>query len=945
MGEGLTILTKLDPSGFVRGSQKLISAVRSLNNRVAQAGRNTERMASQMASPLKRILPTILGVGSAYGIISKAVSAFMQQNEELSSRMSSIWTALGNVIGPIITQIIDWVTTAVSYFLSFLKLLGVTGKSASQLSQGAKEANNSAKEMKKTLAGFDELNILNDNNNDNGGGGSGKPGLEDIDPSEWMKKLAELLKNKMWDEAADMIVDKINDIIYKVRDKAYEAGQQIGEYLGGIIHIAARIIKDVDWNAVGETIANFVNGLISKIDGHDLGTLLVGKFIIAFGILTGFLENLDWEQTAQFICDAIVGIFESLGDAIEEADFQKIGEGIRKFFEKIDENKEEITQAIFKFFEAVWNAAIDLFKGLLNDPEGENPIVKGLQSTGDALKKFFESLPSDMPNIKENLENLWKIVEKIVGWAGEFALPTALQTLSSVLGALDSVLASVLPSLVSFVDNFLIPFATINVGAVTGTIENLAFALDQLFQTLQGKQSFGDMMDNLWYHGREDMRAFDEALDSIENSRSTILNISSDFASFAEQLDVFGSTSAEAAEDASAFEASLDSLQSELLGYAEGLDNSGTATDFLKTSIGELKEGYQGLAEELMENGNSTSANCEMQERLQEIVAQYVTLLKEEQSTLQESGETIQGISEATQTNADAVTQMADSETQAADAVAKANESLDKVPSTTDAAAEGYSKVGDETKQTSEDTQVTTSEMVEILKADWDELGEHITEKATELKENVVQAMEDMRTELESTFSQLASEASGWGSDMMGNFIEGIRSRMPELEQVVSEAAQTVDSYLGHSHPDKGPLADDYKWMPDMMDLFTNGIRNNQGKLISAVSSVASGVYDAFNIGNGMGGIQLPMSAAASGAFLPYNIGAQDSMFGSSGEDGFISRLSGAIYDAVVTAMSDMQGVTGQRTTILEVNGREFFRATYDDQQAVARERGISLIT
>lgn len=927
MGEGLTILTKLDPSGFVRGSQKLISAVRSLNNRVAQVGRNTERMATQMANPLKRILPTIIGVGSAYGIISKAVSAFMQQNEELSSRMSSIWTALGNVIGPIITQIIDWVTTAVSYFLSFLKLLGVTGKSASQLSQGAKEANNSAKEMKKTLAGFDELNILNDNNNDNGGGGSGKPGLEDIDPSEWMKKLAELLKNKMWDEAADMIVDKINDIIYKVRDKAYEAGQLIGEYLGGIIHIAARIIKDVDWNAVGETIANFVNGLISKIDGHDLGTLLVGKFIVAFGILTGFLENLDWEQTAQFISDTIVGIFESLGDAIEKADFQKIGEGIRKFFEKIWDNKDEIAGAISDFLKDVWNAAIDLFKGLLDDPNGESPFIKALESLGNTAEKVFGQIKAGTEGLPESLGN---IVSDLIEFASSAIAPLAdavadsgaiesvLTAISAFFKACEGVVGAVLPDLISFVNDFLAPFVQTILALVGFSFDQITQFFEDFNKTTVGANSLGDSIS--YVNEKWDM--------FVNNLNNTELDPTYSIGQFTEQVETLAASLTKGAE-----------------GFAEA---SPLAAEYAE-KISALGEKYGQLAIEAVASGEADQKKAELDAELTKIIQEYTAQLEQQGLTLDANGQIIEKISEATQTNADAVTQMADSETQAADAVAKANESLDEVPGTTDAAAEGYSKVGDETKQTSEDTQVTTSEMVEILKADWDELGEHITEKATELKENVVQAMEEMRTELESTFSQLASEASGWGSDMMGNFIEGIRARIPELEQVVSEAAQTVDSYLGHSHPDKGPLADDYKWMPDMMDLFANGIRDNQGKLISAVSNVASGVSDAFSVGNGMGGIQLPMSAAASGAFLPYNIGAQDSMFGSSGEDGFISRLSGAIYDAVVTAMSDSQGLGGGRssgmTAVLNINGREFYRATFYDQQTVAREHGISLVT
>lgn len=958
MGEGLTILTKLDPSGFVKGSQRLLSAVRSLNSKVSQVGRNTEKMVSQMANPLKRILPTIIGVGSAYGIISKAVSAFMQQNQELSSRMSSIWTALGNVIGPIITQIIDWVSTAVSYFLSFLKLLGVTGKSASQLSQGAKEANNSAKEMKKTLAGFDELNILNDDNNDNGGGGgSGDQGLKDIDPSEWMKKLADLLKNKMWDEAADMMIDKLNDIIYKIRDKAQEVGEKVGEYMQGIIHTISRVLNETDWKALGEGIGNFFKGLLKEVEGinfgQDLGKLLVSGFTIAFKILDGFLETDGLlGRIGNIVGEAIKGAFDAISEAIEGADAEKIGHNIADFFNNIDwqgiadsmhrmlkdawdfavellhttlseTDWEEIGSAIGDFFreidynkiaediktllEDAWNAALDLLKGILDDPEGENPLVQGIEALGEAVKKFCQEIPEYAPNLESNLKGISDILGEIVKWGGESFVPKALELIGSALTTLDSALDLVLPGLKELVEvleklvDFALEAATSVVNVADGAIEMAEFFTE-----------------------KHDFDVFDEMQEQLSN-------LDQAYVRYGDSVRLAGEESDQAKERHQEYVGALKELESGLLSYGEGCENAGEAAEFLRGKIEEMsQQSYDSI---------------DLQDGLTETVEQYVAMLNQQGEAMTSQSETISKMSEDIRAQADSVREMADSETQAAEAVASANETLDEVPGTTDAAAEGYSKVGDETKETSEETQVTTSEMVEILKADWDELGEHITEKATELKENVVQAMEDMRTELESTFSQLASDASTWGSDMMDSFIEGIRSKMPELEQAVSEVAQTTADYMQHSHPKKGPLADDYTWMPDMMDLFVSGIEGNQSKVISAVSNVASGVSDAFNIGNGMNGIQLPMSTAASGAFLPYNVGAQDSMFGSSGEDGFIARISGAIYDAVVTAMSDMQNVSGQRTAILEINGREFFRATYEDQQAVAREHGISLVS
>ena len=433
-GEGIVLPTKIDLSGFSRGTKQLESAIKSLSNRVKSIGNTTERMASRMANPLKRLLPTILGVGSAYGIISKAVSAFMSQNEELSSRMSSIWTALGNLLGPIITQIIDWVTTAVSYFLSFLKLLGVTSKSASQLSQ---KASGAAKEMQRTLAGFDELNVLQDNSG--GGGGGGGKGLEDVDPSEWMKKLAELLKNKMWDEAADMIIEKLNDIIYKVRDKAYEVGEKIGEYLQGIIHVISRVLNETDWKQLGVGIANFFNGLTKEIEGidlgRDIGALLVAEFTIAFKMLTGFLETLDWKRMADIFTGIITGALDAMSKAISEGDFQKIGSGIITFIKNID--WESIRVSLGNFLKEAWEGAIDFLKGVITGETsgGEDlPIVRSLERFGEAVNKFADAS-------WQALQDLWQgTLLPILEWAGEVALPGILDSISTEIERLAGLL-------------------------------------------------------------------------------------------------------------------------------------------------------------------------------------------------------------------------------------------------------------------------------------------------------------------------------------------------------------------------------------------------------------------------------------------------------------------------------------------------------------------------
>lgn len=102
---------------------------------------------------------------------------------------------------------------------------------------------------------------------------------------------------------------------------------------------------------------------------------------------------------------------------------------------------------------------------------------------------------------------------------------------------------------------------------------------------------------------------------------------------------------------------------------------------------------------------------------------------------------------------------------------------------------------------------------------------------------SLVQTGYDSVDQVKSGFMSKISEARTWGSDMIGNFIAGIKEKWEALKGSVVGIGQMIKDNLGHSHPKEGPLADDYTWMPDMMDLFTQGIKDNEGKLRAQLTS------------------------------------------------------------------------------------------------------------
>lgn len=64
---------------------------------------------------------------------------------------------------------------------------------------------------------------------------------------------------------------------------------------------------------------------------------------------------------------------------------------------------------------------------------------------------------------------------------------------------------------------------------------------------------------------------------------------------------------------------------------------------------------------------------------------------------------------------------------------------------------------------------------------------------------------------------------------------------------------------------------------------------------------------------------------------------------GLLGGEALIEGIHDAVYEAMMAVMG-MQTRGSSHKTVFNINGREFFRAVWDDYKAVARERGVSLV-
>ncbi len=99
-----------------------------------------------------------------------------------------------------------------------------------------------------------------------------------------------------------------------------------------------------------------------------------------------------------------------------------------------------------------------------------------------------------------------------------------------------------------------------------------------------------------------------------------------------------------------------------------------------------------------------------------------------------------------------------------------------------------------------------------------------IAEKISGVKDTIITGI----GEAVDWLMNLPGRAFEWGADLIDGFIDGIRSMLDSLKNIVVDVAESVSDFLHFSRPEKGPLHNYEEWMPDMMQGLAQGIKANR---------------------------------------------------------------------------------------------------------------------
>lgn len=453
-------------------------------NLIKKIGSHAKKSASEMGglskafNPIKQALQGMIiyqGISKIFDSIKDGMQNLARASPETNASLSILMTSLIylkntlatafepilNIVAPILSHFINilaLVTDKIAQFMSALTGNGVYKKSVkvqqdyadsiADSTSAVEDNTKAAEENQKSIAGYDDLNVMQDNSTSDKAKGS----KNEIAPSDmfttatvsngingFANQLKSLFEAQDFKGIGKLIGDKINGALSninwnKICSTSKKWAHNIAEFLNGAI-------SGIDWNLVGTTIgnglmvafgflytffttfgfqsfgsdmANIIIGFFNSINwttiGGTFGAILQSIIFTGFGFVTemdkqngwetigndlsnivnGFFSKINWKMAAQTISNGLKGLLSTIRTFFAETNWEQIGNDIGTFIANIDWLG--ILMKILQAIGSIFSAATDIIKGVIQKcPLLAFPLAPflGLILIGDLLQGDF----------------------------------------------------------------------------------------------------------------------------------------------------------------------------------------------------------------------------------------------------------------------------------------------------------------------------------------------------------------------------------------------------------------------------------------------------------------------------------------------------------------------------------------------------------------------------
>lgn len=406
--------------------------INKVQNQINNIGKGIQGQISKIG----KMAFAIIGIRTAWNAVRSAINIVSQYNSQVSTDLEYMRYCIANALVPIVQSLIKLLYTALSYINAIstawfgINLFSYSSaKNFQKMKNSASGTAKSAKEIQKSLQGFDEMNILQDNTSSTGGStGVSAPSMDlsnvQGEIPAWLKWIIE---NK------DLIISTLTGIatavlLIKFGLEGIKA-LGIGVLIAGIMYTVMALIeylKDPSWENFGKVI-------------QGIGVSIIGVGVIIASVL-GIVAG-----APVIITGAIVLIWGTI---------VKYWEQIKAFFQSgIDWLKGKSDWIRQMFGDVVGDIYDNFVSGLQDVLNWLDSTMKGIKANFNEIISFIKNVFSGnwqgaWQNIKNIFSNIWEgmknTVKTIFGLIGKMAINIGKTVGATISGAFKAVVNGVL---------------------------------------------------------------------------------------------------------------------------------------------------------------------------------------------------------------------------------------------------------------------------------------------------------------------------------------------------------------------------------------------------------------------------------------------------------------------------------------------------------------------
>lgn len=399
-------------------------------------------------SKIGKMAIAVVGIRTAWSAVRSAINLVSQYNPQMSADLQYMGYCIANIVAPAVQWLTRLLYTALSYINAIMQAwFGInifansSAKAFKKMQSSAGGTAKSAKEIQKSLQGFDEMNVLSDNSNDSSGGsGIATPSMDlsnmQGEIPEWLKWI---IDNK------DLILSVISGITVGLL--AWKLGLDgikalgIGVLISGIVYTIQSLISylnDGSWENFGKIIQGIgvaLLGLAIVIGSVPLAvagaiTLIVGTIVKYWEQIKAFLQNgIDWltgksDWVHEMFGDTIGNIYDMFVNSLQNllnlfdsifTMVKGIFDGFIMFIKGVFTGDWKMAwEGIKKIFTSIWEGIKGVFFAVWN--QIKNVVVTVGKTVGNIIANTFKAVVNGVLRAIESILNFpIKSINRLIG--------------------------------------------------------------------------------------------------------------------------------------------------------------------------------------------------------------------------------------------------------------------------------------------------------------------------------------------------------------------------------------------------------------------------------------------------------------------------------------------------------------------------------------------------